>query len=479
MGPMIFQYTPLSKTDKNMNSLTLYDTMARRKRVFEPIDPDRVTMYVCGPTVYSYAHIGNARPPVVFDVLRRALAHLYGDEHVVLAANITDIDDKIMAAARENGESIEAVATRFAKIYRDDLAALGVRAPTLEPKATDHIEPMIAMMQRLVDEGHAYAAEGHVLFSVTSFEDYGRLSKRSLDDMIAGARVEVAPYKKDPQDFVLWKPSKDDEPGWDSPWGRGRPGWHLECSAMCETHLGETIDIHGGGIDLVFPHHENEIAQSTCAHGGKAMANYWIHNGFLNMGSDKMSKSLGNVALIHELKQVWSGEVLRCALLTAHYRAPLTWNADLLAKTRRSLDRIYGVLRRLGDVEPAKVDVPEAFLEAVLDDVNTPKALSELFALAGAANKAETDADKAKAKGELLAAGALLGLGQGDPDEWFGLTALSHEDRAEIDGLIEQRQAAREAKDWGKADEIRDRLNELNVQVDDGPEGSTWRKVTE
>ncbi|WP_203293759.1 cysteine--tRNA ligase [Maricaulis parjimensis] len=462
-----------------MNSLTLYDTMARRKRVFEPIDPDRVTMYVCGPTVYSYAHIGNARPPVVFDVLRRALAHLYGDEHVVLAANITDIDDKIMAAARENGEGIEAVATRFAKIYREDLDALGVRAPTLEPKATDHIEPMIAMMQRLVDEGHAYAAEGHVLFSVASYERYGALSRRSLDDMIAGARVEVAPYKKDPQDFVLWKPSKDDEPGWDSPWGRGRPGWHLECSAMCETHLGETIDIHGGGIDLVFPHHENEIAQSTCAHGGKAMANYWIHNGFLNMGSDKMSKSLGNVALIHELKQAWSGEVLRCALLTAHYRAPLTWNADLLAKTRRSLDRIYGVLRRLGDVEAARTGVPAAFLEAVLDDINTPKALSELFALAGAANKAETDAEKAQAKGELLAAGALLGLGQGDPDEWFGLTALSAEERAEIDDLIVQRQAAREAKDWGKADEIRDRLNELKVQVDDGPEGSTWRKVTE
>ncbi len=479
MGVMIFQYRHMSDTDKIMNSLTLYDTMARRKRVFEPIDPDRVTMYVCGPTVYSYAHIGNARPPVVFDVLRRALAHLYGDEHVVLAANITDIDDKIMAAARENGEGIEAVATRFAKIYREDLDALGVRAPTLEPKATDHIEPMIAMMQRLVDEGHAYAAEGHVLFSVASYERYGALSRRSLDDMIAGARVEVAPYKKDPQDFVLWKPSKDDEPGWDSPWGRGRPGWHLECSAMCETHLGETIDIHGGGIDLVFPHHENEIAQSTCAHGGKAMANYWIHNGFLNMGSDKMSKSLGNVALIHELKQAWSGEVLRCALLTAHYRAPLTWNADLLAKTRRSLDRIYGVLRRLGDVEAARTGVPAAFLEAVLDDINTPKALSELFALAGAANKAETDAEKAQAKGELLAAGALLGLGQGDPDEWFGLTALSAEERAEIDDLIVQRQAAREAKDWGKADEIRDRLNELKVQVDDGPEGSTWRKVTE
>ena len=459
-----------------MNSLTLYDTMARRKRAFEPIDPDRVTLYVCGPTVYSYAHIGNARPPVVFDVLRRALAFLYGDEAIVLAANITDIDDKIMAAARENGETIETVATKFAKIYREDLDALGVIPPTLEPKATDHIEPMLAMMQRLIDDGHAYAAEGHVLFSVNSFEDYGRLSKRSLDDMIAGARVEVAPYKKDPQDFVLWKPSKDDEPGWDSPWGRGRPGWHLECSAMCETHLGETIDIHGGGIDLVFPHHENEIAQSTCAHGGKAMANYWIHNGFLNMGSDKMSKSVGNVALIHELKQQWPGEVLRCALLTAHYRAPLTWNADLLAKTRRSLDRIYGVLRRLGEVEAATVDVPQAFLDAILDDINTPKALSELFALAGAANKAETAQEKAKAKGELLAAGAMMGLGQGDPDAWFGLTGLDPAERAEIDALIEQRQQARADKDWGKADQIRDRLNELKVQVDDGPEGSTWRK---
>jgi cysteinyl-tRNA synthetase len=459
-----------------MNSLTLYDTMARRKRAFEPIDPDRVTLYVCGPTVYSYAHIGNARPPVVFDVLRRALAFLYGDEAIVLAANITDIDDKIMAAARENGETIETVATKFAKIYREDLDALGVIPPTLEPKATDHIEPMLAMMQRLIDDGHAYAAEGHVLFSVNSFEDYGRLSKRSLDDMIAGARVEVAPYKKDPQDFVLWKPSKDDEPGWDSPWGRGRPGWHLECSAMCEAHLGETIDIHGGGIDLVFPHHENEIAQSTCAHGGKTMANYWIHNGFLNMGSDKMSKSVGNVALIHELKQQWPGEVLRCALLTAHYRAPLTWNADLLAKTRRSLDRIYGVLRRLGEVEAAAVDVPQAFLDAILDDINTPKALSELFALAGAANKAETAEEKAKAKGELLAAGAMMGLGQGDPDAWFGLTGLDPAERAEIDALIEQRQHARADKDWGKADQIRDRLNELKVQVDDGPEGSTWRK---
>ena len=460
-----------------MKSLTLYDTMARRKRAFEPIDQDRVTMYVCGPTVYSYAHIGNARPPVVFDVLRRVLGYLYGAKSVVLAANITDIDDKIMAAARESGEGIEAVATKFARIYREDLDALGIVPPTLEPKATDHIQPMIAMMQRLVDGGHAYAAEGHVLFSVKSYEAYGALSKRSLDDMIAGARVEVAPYKKDPCDFVLWKPSADDEPGWDSPWGRGRPGWHLECSAMCETHLGETIDIHGGGIDLVFPHHENEIAQSTCAHGGKSMANYWLHNGFLNMGSDKMSKSLGNVALIHDLLKSWPGEVLRCALLTAHYRAPLTWNSDLLAKTRRSLDRIYGVLRRLGHLEAVPSDVPEAFLDALLDDINTPKAMSELFALAGEANKAETPQEKAEAKGRLLAAGALMGLGQADPDAWFGLTDIDPEERAAIDALILKRQEAREAKDWALADEVRDELNARQIQVDDGPEGSTWRKM--
>jgi len=462
-----------------MKSLTLYDTMARRKRAFEPIDAGRVTLYVCGPTVYSYAHIGNARPPVVFDVLRRVLAHLYGADSVVLAANITDIDDKIMAAARESGESIEAVATKFALIYREDLTALGVAPPTIEPKATDHIEPMIAMMQRLIDEGHAYAAQGHVLFSVKSYEAYGALSKRSLDDMIAGARVEVAPYKKDPCDFVLWKPSSDEEPGWDSPWGRGRPGWHLECSAMCETHLGETIDIHGGGIDLVFPHHENEIAQSTCAHGGKTMANYWLHNGFLNMGSDKMSKSLGNVALIHDLLKEWPGEVLRCALLTAHYRAPLTWNADLLTKTRRSLDRIYGVLRRLGHLEPVATDVPEAFLDALLDDLNTPKAMSELFQLAGEANKAETPQEKAEAKGRLLAAGALMGLGQDDPDAWFGLTGMDPDERTEIDALIEKRQAARAAKDWAVADEVRDELNARKIQVDDGPEGSTWRKMAE
>ena len=460
-----------------MNSLTLFDTMARRKRDFEPTDPDRVTMYVCGPTVYSYAHIGNARPAVVFDTLFRVLRRLYGEEQVIYARNITDVDDKIIEAARESGQPIDEITTHYADIYRADMGALGVTLPTIEPHATDHIPEMIGMVQNLVYGGHAYEADGHVLFDVSSYEKYGRLSNRDLDDMIAGARVEVASYKRSPADFVLWKPAKDDEPGWDSPWGRGRPGWHLECSAMTEKHLGKTIDIHGGGTDLVFPHHENEIAQSVCAHKGAPMANYWLHNGFLTMGSDKMSKSLGNVQLVHELIKDYPGEVLRYALLTAHYRAPLTWTADLLAKTRRSLDRVYGVLRRLGDVEAMEGDVPAAFLEALHDDLNTPKALSELFQLAGNANKAVSDVEKSRAKGELLAAAGLLGLGQSDPDAWFGLTDLDPTERARIDALITRRQTARVEKDWATADAVRDELNVLKVQVDDGPEGSTWRKL--
>lgn len=459
-----------------MTALTLYDTLSRRKRPFEPIDPERVTLYVCGPTVYNYAHIGNARPAVVFDVLASALRHIYGADKVIYARNITDVDDKIIASSKETGEPIEAITTRYAEIYRQDMGAVGVAMPDIEPHATQHIPQMVAMAAKLIEDGFAYEAEGHVLFSVGAYEAYGKLSRRSLDDMIAGARVEVAPYKKDPGDFVLWKPAADDEPGWDSPWGRGRPGWHLECSAMTAEHLGETFDIHGGGVDLVFPHHENEIAQSVCAHGGKAMANYWIHNGFLTMGTDKMSKSLGNVQLVHDLVKEHPGEVLRYALLTAHYRAPLTWTSDLLAKTRRSLDRIYGVLRRLADVEAADVTAPQDFLDHLFDDLNTPKALSVLFQIASRANKAETDEDRARAKGELLAAGTLLGLGQGDPDAWFGLTDIDPAEREQIDGLIAARNQARADKDWARADAVRDELNALNVQVDDGPEGSTWRK---
>ncbi|MGB3810103.1 MAG: cysteine--tRNA ligase, partial [Parvibaculum sp.] len=328
--------------------LAFYNTLTRSKDIFEPADPARVTMYVCGPTVYNYAHIGNARPAVVFDVLARLLRRLY--PKVVYARNITDIEDKIIAVAKEQGVEIGVITEKYAQIYRDDMGTLGVLAPDIEPKATDAIGSMISMMERLVASGHAYAAEGHVLFNVAAYPDYGHLSRRDMDDMIAGARVEVAPYKKDPADFVLWKPSTPEQPGWDSPWGRGRPGWHIECSAMIEQHLGETIDIHAGGIDLQFPHHENEIAQSTCAHGGKLFSRFWLHNGFVNIEKEKMSKSIGNVLLVHDLIKEAPGEAIRLALLNGHYRQPLDWTADGLAQSRRMLDRLYGALRTLGDV---------------------------------------------------------------------------------------------------------------------------------
>ncbi|WP_421788011.1 cysteine--tRNA ligase [Hyphobacterium sp.] len=455
-----------------MTRLHLHDTLTGRKREFIPGDPKRVTMYVCGPTVYSYAHIGNARPAVVFDVLFRLLKRIYGENHVVYARNITDVEDKIIEAMKATGASMQEITGKYADIYRADMGAVGVSLPTIEPYATDHIDEMIAMIEKLVAGGHAYVAEGHVLFSVKSFDEYGALSKRDMDDMIAGARVEVAPYKKDPADFVLWKPAKDDEPGWDSPWGRGRPGWHIECSAMTEKHLGETIDIHGGGIDLTFPHHENEIAQSVCAHGGKTMARYWMHNGFLSMDAEKMSKSLGNVKLVHELVEHWPGEVLRYALLTGHYRAPLDWTDALLERSQKSLDRLYGVLRRIS-AEPG--EVPDSVEAALADDLNTPKALAALFALAGEANRAENDADRSKAAGALLAGGRALGLLEGSPDAWFGIDSLSETERAEIDQLIADRTAARKAKDFAKADALRDELVARNIKVEDGPEGSTWR----
>ena len=459
-----------------MTVLRLYDTAARKKRDFVPINPERVTMYVCGPTVYSEAHIGNFRPPVAFDVLFRLLRHIYGADHVIYARNITDVDDKINKAAADAGVDISVITDKYAAIYREDSAALAILPPSLEPAATAHMPQMIAMIEKLMADGFAYAAEGHVLFSVSAYDDYGKLSGRDLEDMIAGARVEVAPYKRDPADFVLWKPSKTGEPEWDAPFGAGRPGWHLECSAMIEATLGETIDIHGGGGDLVFPHHENEVAQSVCAHGGAALANYWLHNGFLSMASEKMSKSLGNVIKPNDLLQAGvKGETIRYALMTGHYRAPLDWNAKLLEVTQRSLDRLYGVLRRLKDVEAAEVDVPAAVLEALLDDLNTPKALAALFEIAGRANKAESEQEQAQAKGELLAAGRLLGLFEADPDAWFGLDTVDEALRAEIDQLLAERLEARQAKDFAKADSIREILTSKNVQVDDGPEGATWR----
>ena len=460
-------------------TIRLYDTAARAKRAFEPQDPARVTMYVCGPTVYNYAHIGNARPPIVFDVLRRVLERVFGEGAVVYARNITDIEDKIIAASLETGEPIAEITKKYAAIYNADIAALNVAPPTIEPWATDHVQEMIDITETLVRRGYAYVGEQGVWFSVKSMEDYGKLSGRKLEDNLEGARVDVDTDKRDPSDFALWKFAKEGEPEdaiWDSPWGRGRPGWHIECSAMAAKHLGKTIDIHGGGIDLTFPHHENEIAQSECAHG-QTMANYWLHNGFLDMGGEKMSKSLGNVKLIHDLLKSWDGEVLRFAILSGHYRAPLDWTEDLLKQAKATLDRVYGALRRVWDATGGEIDDRGVF-DALSDDLNTPEALASLSRLAGEANTAADRNDEeamATARANLLDAGALLGLLTHSPSEWE--QGGSEDDKARIDGLVQQRLDARAAKDWARADEIRDRLAAEGVEIMDGPEGSTWRKI--
>lgn len=451
--------------------MQLHNTFSGRKEEFVPGDPERVTMYVCGPTVYSYAHIGNARPAVVFDVLARVLRRRFA--RVEYVRNITDIDDKINKAAAEQGVGIEVITQRFAAAYHEDLEALGVAPPDFEPRVTEHLPDIIAMIERLVANGYAYEAEGHVLFNVTSFDDYGKLSKRDRREMVAGARVEVAPYKKDPADFVLWKPSSEEQPGWDSPWGRGRPGWHIECSAMSAALLGETIDIHGGGHDLVFPHHENERAQSCCAHGAQYVR-YWVHNGFLNVNSEKMSKSLGNVLLVRDLLAQAPGEVVRLALLTGHYRHPLDWNDDTLPRTRKQLDRLYGALRDVADVEAEDVEPPEAFVAALEDDLNTPAALAELFELARALNKAGDDAERARLKGQLLAASKLLGfLGQ-SPESWFA-GDTSELGAEQIESLIAARDAARKAKDFAEADRLRDEITALGVTIEDSAQGTRWR----
>ena len=464
--------------------LTLHDTLRREKRLFEPRDPNRVTLYVCGPTVYGFAHIGNARPPVVFDVLVRLLRRTYGADKVIYARNVTDVDDKINAKASAEGVPIGEITARYEAAYLADMALLNVSPPDIAPHVTDHMDAIVAQIGAIMDQGCAYAAEGHVLFDVSSYPAYGALSGRNLDDMIAGARVEVAPYKKNPHDFVLWKPSKEGEPSWPSPWGEGRPGWHIECSAMIEEVLGLPIDIHGGGIDLVFPHHENEIAQGVCAHGHAhgershdEYARYWMHNGFLTMDAEKMSKSIGNVLLLHDLVQTVPGEVVRWALLSAHYRQPLDWNQSLLDQSRKNLDRLYGALQRAAGVQAVGDQPPEAFLASIEDDINTPGAMASLFALSGEIERGMTAGDEAAvaaAKGQLLAAGAILGVLQAEPEAWFGGGA-DDALKAEVETLLEQRATARAAKDWPEADRIRDRLNALNVVVMDGPTGATWR----
>jgi cysteinyl-tRNA synthetase len=453
--------------------LRLYDTLRRQKLAFVPVNPERVTMYVCGPTVYNYAHVGNARPVVVFDTLFRLLRRIYGDDKVLYAANVTDVDDKINQKAMDEGVAIEVITRRYLDAYHADMSVLGALPTTFEPRATQTMDAIIAMIGRLIRNNAAYQAEGHVLFNTAAYSDYGKLSGRPMDEMIAGARVEVAPFKQNPADFVLWKPSKPGEPEWSSPFGPGRPGWHIECSAMIEQTLGLPIDIHGGGNDLIFPHHENEMAQGMCADHADAYANYWLHNGFLNFGDEKMSKSLGNVVLVHDLVTRVPGEAIRWALLSAHYHQPLAWSEELVVQATRSLDRLYGVLRRTADVEAAHLGPSVAFLEALEDDLNTPRAFFELHALAGQLESA-TGADKAAIKGELIASARLIGFLGADPEAWFQ-GAADPALKTHIDGLIAERIAARNAKDWANADRIRAELTALNVEVMDSATGATWR----
>lgn len=445
-----------------MTQIQLYNTLERTKSVFEPIDPKNVRMYVCGPTVYDYAHIGNARPVVVFDLLFRLLRHVYGADHVTYARNFTDIDDKIMNRAAEEGVSIKAISKRYMDAYRTDMAALETLSPSLEPKATEHLPQMIAMMRTLIEKGHAYEAEGHVMFNVPSMPDYGQLSRHSRDELVAGARVEVAPYKRDPADFVLWKPSTDDQPGWGSPWGRGRPGWHLECSCMIEKHLGETIDIHGGGQDLIFPHHENEIAQSQCTHG-KQFVRTWMHNGYLTVDGEKMSKSLGNFHTVHDLlAEGYAGEAMRMALMTAHYRQPIDFSKDGIQEQRRRLDRWY----RLTDGVEAANDIPQSVIDALADDLNSPKAISALDALASEETAAE-----------LKAGAQFLGLLQSSVSDWFRGDLPDGVTKEEIEAAIEARKAARLSKDFAESDRIRDELLSKGIMLEDGPAGTIWRRA--
>lgn len=455
-----------------MGQLSLHNTLKGAKQVFTPIDPAHVRVYACGPTVYSYAHIGNARMAVVFDLLVRLLRRSY--PKVTYVSNITDVDDKIMAAALETGEAIDAITVRYTEIYNADMAALGIQPPDIQPLATDHIAEMIDLAETLIARGHAYAAEGHVLFDVPSFPAYGGLSGRSRDDQIAGARVEIAPYKRDAADFVLWKPSAPDQPGWDSPWGRGRPGWHIECSAMAEKHLGLPFDIHGGGADLKFPHHENEIAQSCCAHGHEndmtGFAAFWVHNGFVTVDGEKMSKALGNFLLTHDLLRDQPGEVLRLALLSAHYRQPLDWSDRVVHQARQTLDSFY---RALMDGDAADADVPDNVLDALNDDLNMPKALAAMRDIRNQIAHAGDNA--ARLRGQLKAAGQMIGILTHDPAQWLGYGQPAGIDAAEIEAMLDARQTAKKDRDFARADQIRAELLQKGIVIEDTAQGPKWR----
>lgn len=459
-------------------TLELYNTLSRKKETFTPLDANNVRMYVCGPTVYDFAHLGNARPVVVFDTLYRVLKRLY--PRVTYVRNITDVDDKIMAKAKETGEPIDSITRRTTEAYHADMAALNALPPDIEPRATQHIPHMLALIARLIEKGHAYAADGHVLFHVPSMQNYGELSRRSRDELVAGARVEVAPYKKDPADFVLWKPSADDQPGWDSPYGRGRPGWHIECSAMAKEHLGETFDIHGGGLDLIFPHHENEIAQSRCAHNDAPLAKLWMHNGFLTINNDKMSKSLGNFFTVRDLLAHAPGEALRLALLTAHYRQPLDFSSEALQKAKQTLDGWYGALREHENVPiDTNVPIPHGFIVAMEDDLNTPMAIAELHELTGQLNRATDAASRIKAKSALLKAAELIGFLNAKPDTFLRWAPKGQAgmDDAAIEAAITARNEARKNRDFAGADRIRNELMAAGIILEDKAGNTLWRRA--
>lgn len=456
-----------------MTMIKLYNSLAREKQVFEPIDPAHVRVYACGPTVYNYAHIGNARMAVVFDQWVRVLRTAF--PKVTYVSNITDVDDKIMDAARQTGDSINSITEKYTRIYNEDMASLGVIRPDIQPKATEHIGEMIALMQSLIARGHAYEAEGHVLFNVPSDPSYGALSGRSRDEQIAGARVDVAPFKRDAADFVLWKPSTGDQPGWESTFGFGRPGWHIECSAMAEKHLGLPFDIHGGGADLKFPHHENEIAQSCCAHGNEtqpeSFAKYWVHNGFLTVNGEKMSKSLGNFLLAHDLIQHHAGEVLRLTLLGAHYRQPLDWSEQAVSQSQKQLDSFYTHLHALKDETAVEEKVPAEILEALYDDLNTPLAISKIHSVI------KDEKNPAVLKGKLLAIGKLMGILQEDPAVWLGYGQSADGISAgEIEKLLVERTEAKKAKDFARADAIRKELDDKGILIEDTAQGPVWKK---
>ena len=456
--------------------LKIHNTLTGTKEIFKPVDENHVRVYACGPTVYNFAHIGNARMAVANDLLINVLRTQF--KKVTYVSNITDIDDKIIEAAHELNEPIKNLTTKYTKIYNEDMGYLNVRLPDVQPRATDHIKEMIDLITKLIDSGNAYEKNGHVLFHVPSYSKYGILSKRNRDEQIAGSRVEVAPFKKDPADFILWKPSPDPMPGWESPWGFGRPGWHLECSAMSEKTLGLPFDIHSGGMDLVFPHHENEIAQ-TCSlhknHDPDSFAHFWFHNGFVNVEGEKMSKSIGNIRLVHDLKNQYRGEVLRLTLLSAHYRQPLNWTKEIIDQNSKMLDRLYRSLKDLQEIELTSKNLSNDVMESLLDDLNTPKLLAHLNTLANKLSTADKD-EKINIKNNLIAAGKLLGILREDPDVWLGYNQSSNPEKEEIEGLINQRNEARRDKDFNLADEIRDKLKIKGIEIEDTNNGTIWRK---